>query len=114
MIDKYFTVKEVSLNNHCPECYSTEGLQLTFRQKFVENTFYRAISKEIKHSMTCHTCNTEIFPIRWSDDLERVFEYQERAFIPKSATFKLKKMTWILITVVIVIVILLNIYLFNI
>ena len=40
MEGSYFTVKEVDLNNHCPECYSNEGLQLTFKQKFVENAFY--------------------------------------------------------------------------
>lgn len=110
---KFFTVKEVVLNNNCPECYSTEGLQLTFKQKFVENAFYRAISNDIKHSMICHTCHTEIFPIRWTEGLERVYEYQERALAPKKATFKLKKLSWILIIVLIVLVILLSIYLFN-
>lgn len=113
MEDSYVTVKEVSLNNHCPECYSTDGLQLTFKQRFVENIFYKAIAKDIKHFMVCNTCNTEIFPVSWSNDLEKVFEYQERAFIPRSAAFKLKQLTWILLAVLIVLVIVLNIYLFN-
>ncbi len=113
MEDKFFTVKEVTLNNHCPECYSNDGLQLTFKQKFVENTFYKAISSDIKHTMICNTCNTEIFPVRWTDDLERVFEYQQRAFVPKSATFKLKKLSWILLVAIILLVIVLNVFLFN-
>lgn len=113
MQDKFFTVKEVSLNNHCPECYSNDGLRLTFKQRFVENTFYRAISNDIKHSLICQTCDTEIFPVRWTDDLERVYEYQERALTPKSATFQLKKLTWVLLVAVIAIVVLLNVYLFN-
>jgi hypothetical protein len=113
MEEKFYTVKEVMLNNHCPECYSNDGLQLTFKQKFVENSFYKAISNEIKHTMVCHTCNTEIFPVRWTNDLERIFEYQERAFVPKSATFKLKKLTWAALIVTIALIILLNIYLFN-
>ena len=113
MEEKFFTVKEVSLNNHCPECYSNDGLQLTFKQKFVENAFYRAISKDFKHTMVCQKCHTEIFPIRWTDDLERGFDYQQRAFVPKSATFKLKRLTWILLILAIVSIILLNIYLFN-
>lgn len=110
---KFFTVKEVQLNNHCPECYSKEGLQLTFKQQFVENTFYRAISNTISHVIVCKTCDTEIFPNRWTDDLERVFDYQKRAFVPKSATLKLKKFSWIALIVLIALVVLLNIYLFN-
>ena len=113
MKEKFFTIKEVALNNHCPECYSKDGLLLTFKQKFVENMFYRAISTDIKHTMICNTCHTEIFPVRWNDDLERVYDYQERALVPKSATFKLKKLSLILLVVAIVIIILLNIYLFN-
>ncbi|MEZ4801213.1 MAG: hypothetical protein R2797_00465 [Gelidibacter sp.] len=113
MEDKFFTVKEVSLNNHCPECYSTDGLQLTFKQKFVENAFYKAISSDVKQTMHCNTCHTEIFPVRWTEDIERVFEYQQRAFVPKSATFKLKKLTWILLIALVAIVVILNVFLFN-
>lgn len=110
---KFFTVKEVMLNNNCPECYSKEGLHLTFKQKFVENTFYKAISTDIKHKLICQTCNTEIFPVRWTDDMEQVFDYQQRALVPKAATFKLKKLTWILLVVAIALIVLLNVYLFN-
>ena len=113
MEDKFFTVKEVALNNHCPECYSTDGLQIVFKQKFVETPFYKAISKDVKHQMNCNTCNTEIFPVRWTDDIERVFEYQQRAFVAKPATLKLKKLSWILLIAAIVLVVVLNIFLFN-
>ncbi len=113
MEEKFFTVKEVTLNNHCPECYSKEGLQLTFKQKFVENAFYKAISNDVKYTLVCHTCNTEIFPVRWTDDLEQIFDYQERAFVPKSDTFKLKQLSWILLIAAIVLIILLNVYLYN-
>lgn len=113
MADKFFTVKEVSLNNHCPECYSNEGLQLTFKQRFVENAFYKAISNDVKQTMVCENCHTEIFPIRWTDDIERVFEYQQRAFVPKPPTFRLKKLSWAILIGTIVLVIILNLYLFN-
>ncbi len=113
MEEKFFTVKEVALNNHCPECYSKDGLNLTFKQKFVENRFYKAISKDMKQIMICDTCKTEIFPVRWDDDLERVFEYQQRALVPKSATFKLKRLFWIVLITVAIAVILLNVYIFN-
>jgi hypothetical protein len=113
MEEKFFTVKEIILNNRCPECYSNEGLKLTFKQKFVENSFYRAISNDIKHTLFCHTCNTEIFPVSWTNEIERIYEYQYRALIPKSATIKLKKITWIILILAILSIIVLNIYLFS-
>ena len=113
MEETFFTVKELTLNSHCPECYSRDGLHLTFKQKFVETIFYKAISNDIKHRLVCKTCDTEIFPEQWTDDFEQVFEYQQRAFVPKAATFKLKKLTWILLIAAIVLIILLNVYLFN-
>ncbi|WP_298900734.1 hypothetical protein [uncultured Psychroserpens sp.] len=94
---QYFTLKEVQLNNNCPECYSNEGLQLTFKQRFVENAFYKAITGETIHEMYCNTCNTNIFPVRWTNDIEQVVAYQERAIKAKPQSTKLKKLAWILI-----------------
>ncbi|HNQ27203.1 MAG TPA: hypothetical protein PKL92_04720 [Aquaticitalea sp.] len=113
MADKFFTVKTLSLNNHCPECYSNSGLQLTFKQRFVENAFYRAISSEVKHHMVCDNCKTEIFPVRWTDEIERVFDYHQRAFVPRPTSVRFKKLTWVLLIVLIIIVLLLNLYIFN-
>ena len=110
---KYFTVKEVPLSNHCPECYSTQGLHLTFKQKFLETPFYKAISNDLKHHMACTNCNTEIFPVRWTEDIERVFEYHQRALVPKSATFKLTTLTFVLLVLMIILVVVLNVWLFN-
>ena len=58
---QYFTLKEVQLNNNCPECYSNDGLELTFKQKFIENMFYKAITQDTIYDMHCKTCNTDIF-----------------------------------------------------
>lgn len=97
MEEKFFTLREVELNNNCPECYSRDGLQLTFKQRFIENRFYRAISSETSHSLLCKVCNTEIFPVRWTEDIDRVFDYQQRASSPKSTSFQLKTLSWVLI-----------------
>lgn len=94
---QYFTLKEVSLNNNCPECYSNEGLELTFKQKFVENLFYKAITEDTKHEMHCKTCETDIFPIQWTNDIEQVVAYKNRAVTPKPKSLKLKKAGWIFV-----------------
>ena len=107
MSEKLITIKEVALNNNCPECYSIvkcsfalplkDGSQLTFKQKFVETKFYKSVTQDIMQDITCKTCNTTIYPIIWTNDIERVFEYHKKAFISKKSSFKLKRLSWILI-----------------
>ena len=101
MNERLITVKEVELNNNCPECYNTEGLQLTFKQKFIETNFYRKVTQDVVYEMECKNCNTIIYPVRWTDDIERVFEYQKKAFVPKKTSLKLKRKAWISIIITI-------------
>ncbi|SFI86545.1 hypothetical protein [Olleya namhaensis] len=97
MAERLITIKTVNLNNNCPECFSTKGLQLTFKQRFIETSFYKSITQEVSTEMNCTVCNTPIYPARWTDDIERVFEYQMKAFQPKKASKKYKSLFWILI-----------------
>ena len=94
---KYFTLKEARLSNNCPECYSNDGLEITFKQKLTENIFYKAITSETSRYIYCYNCNTTIFPIRWTDDIERVIEYQQRAAQPRPKSIKLKPLAWVFI-----------------
>ncbi|PKG50120.1 hypothetical protein [Olleya sp. 1-3] len=97
MAERLITIKTVNLNNNCPECFSTKGLQLTFKQRFIETSFYKSITQEVSTEMNCTVCNTPIYPARWTDDIERVFEYQMKAFQPKKASKKYKSLFWILV-----------------
>ncbi|MDX1277585.1 hypothetical protein [Oceanihabitans sediminis] len=97
MDEKLITIKEASLNNNCPECFNTNGLQLTFKQKFVETSLYKSITSETTQSIYCNTCNTDIFPVMWTEDIERVFAYHQKAFVPKKKSTKLKRKAWLLI-----------------
>lgn len=101
---KFFTLKEVKLKNNCPECYSMEGLRLTFKQKFTENAFYKAITIDTSNHINCHNCNTAIHPVKWTNDIERVVNYQERALQPKPKSIKLKPLAWIIILLDLIIV----------
>lgn len=104
MEEKFITIKEVALNNNCPECYNTNGLYLTFKQKFVESKFYKSITKDTSNQLECHTCQTTIYPVRWTEDIERVVAYHQKAFTPKNPSYKLKKSAWLLIISLIVFV----------
>ena len=105
MSEKLVTVKEVALNNNCPECYSKNGLQLTFQQKFIETKFYKSITSEIIHKIECKTCNTKIYPVQWTEDIERVYEYQKKAFVQKKSSTYLKKTSWIVIILIVIVVV---------
>lgn len=114
MDGKYFTLHTVSLNNNCPECFSREGLELTFKQQFKENRFCRSITKEIKHQLNCKVCDTAIYSGRWTEDIDRVMDYHKKAFQPKPTSFKLKKLSWILLITIDAIIILVLLYVFDI
>ncbi|GAA4965761.1 hypothetical protein [Algibacter aquimarinus] len=97
MHDKFIPIKEVTLKNNCPECFNTQGLRLTFKQRFIETQFYKSITADIKQEINCNICHSIIYPVQWTDDIERVVEYQKRAFTPKKTSRYLKKASWIII-----------------
>ena len=97
MAEKLIDAKEVALKNNCPECYDNSGLRLTFRQKIKDTRFYKSITSQINHEITCLKCNSIIYPVQWTDDIDRVFEYQKKAFTPKKASTYIKKASWVAI-----------------
>ncbi|WP_044401881.1 hypothetical protein [Lacinutrix sp. Hel_I_90] len=97
MKDQWITIKAVSLINNCPECYSTDGLELTLKQEFIDTKFSKSITQNISTQMHCTTCNTEIYPERWTEDIERIYDYQMKAFEPKQSSKKMKPLFWVLL-----------------
>ena len=97
MLEKFIDSNKVVLKNNCPQCYSTDGLRLTFRQKIVETSFYKSITSEINQELACKKCDSIIYPVQWTDDIEQVVAYQKKAFRPKKSSTYLKKTSWIVI-----------------
>lgn len=104
MAEKLIDIKNVALKNNCPECFSKDGLRLIFRQKTIETKFYKSITSEISHEITCKTCDSIIYPVQWTDDIERVFEYQKKTFTPKQTSTYIKNTLWIIIVSSLVII----------
>lgn len=96
-VRKDIPIKKVELKNNCPECFNNNGLNLTFKQTYIENSFQKFVTNNINYEINCDTCKSTIYPERWDDDIERVFEYQKRAFTPRATSRQLKKGAWILI-----------------
>ncbi len=99
MQEQIHTLHTSRIHNNCPECYSTEGLEFSFSQEEKENKLYSKASKEIKETLYCHSCEQQIFPIKWTDDIERVYEYQRKLAQPKSTGIKLKPLAYIMILI---------------
>ena len=97
MAENLVKVKEVTLNNNCPVCYAKGSLLITFMQKVIETKFHKSITQEIKHDINCKTCNSIIYPVQWTDDIERVVDYQKKAFKPMATSTYIKKTAWIVI-----------------
>jgi len=113
MEPKYFTLREIMLNNHCPECYSNEGLRLTFKQRFSENLFYKSIAEELKNEMHCLTCDNPIYSGRWTKDIEQIIAYQQRATAPKPRSIKLKPLAWVFIAFDVLLIMFIILYMMN-
>lgn len=84
------TIHTAKLNNNCPTCYGTEGLSLQFTQQKKENKLFEKAEKEILATLHCETCNNEIFPVNWTEDIERVHEYHKKLAKPLPTSTKLK------------------------
>ncbi|MCZ6593548.1 MAG: hypothetical protein O6943_01370 [Bacteroidetes bacterium] len=84
-------------NNNCPECYSTEGLEFIFSQEEVQNKLYSKANKEVIETLHCHTCDQDIYPVKWTEDIEQVYDYHRKLAKPKNSGIKLKPLAYLLI-----------------
>jgi hypothetical protein len=107
---RFFTLKEARLGNNCPECYSNDSLELTFKQKLSETKFYKAITEDTTCELQCLNCEEKIFPIRWTDEIERVVDYHKRGLKTKPKSIKLKPMSWALVTIIIMVIIVTSLF----
>lgn len=99
MEKKSHIIHSAKVNNNCPECYSTEGLEFTFSQEEVDHKFYSKASKEIQEKLYCHNCHQDIYPVNWTADIERVYSYNKKLAEPKDTGLKLKPLAYILILI---------------
>lgn len=97
MKTEYIVLKETILNNNCPECYATESLFLSFKQKKVSSRFMIKIHSTIIGKMKCQKCKSEIFPGRWTEDIERVYNYHKKTIVPQTASTQFKSTFYLII-----------------
>lgn len=85
------------LINNCPLCFGTNGLEISFSEAHIENRFFFKPDKELSVDLFCHTCNQQIYPVSWTSDIERVYEYQQKLALLEKGKFKLKSFFFIIL-----------------
>jgi len=85
--EKLVIIKETGLNNNCPECFN-QDLNLTFFQKHTYGSFFHKTTGELSNKLECNTCHSTIYPVSWTDDIERMFNYYQKTAIPAKKSTK--------------------------
>ncbi len=97
-------IKQATLANNCPECYANDTLSLTFYQKNVKSAFFKRATDEISNSIICQKCNSTIYPVQWTEDIERVYDFYFKSLEPEKPSFKLTGLSkWLIIIAVLIV-----------
>ncbi|WP_461533598.1 hypothetical protein [Sinomicrobium sp.] len=92
--EKRVVIKEAALTNNCPVCYNDSGLLLVFYQKHIETSWYKKITGEVNSDLQCKKCKSTIYPVKWTEDIERVIDYYTKTIIPEKRRFRLTKKSY--------------------
>jgi uncharacterized protein YbaR (Trm112 family) len=92
------------LTNNCPECYGTDGLEFTFSQEMKENILLKRPAKHIDEALVCNNCNTTVYPVSWTTDIERVHKYNRKLAEEKRLSTTIKPLFYILVIVAVILV----------
>lgn len=101
--ERFEILKEADLTNNCPECFN-QDMKLTFQQKHKFGKLYDRTTSEVSHKLKCNKCNSTIYPVNWTDDIERTFNYYQKMVSPKKASIRFTSLFYILIVSLIVII----------
>jgi hypothetical protein len=101
--EKMVPIKEAQLTNNCPECFN-QDLKLTFYQKHTYGAFFHRTTNEVIHQIVCKKCNSMIYPVKWTDDIERMFNYYQKTVQPERKSTKPTLLFYALLLVLIALV----------
>lgn len=98
------TLHTARLKNNCPICFATDGLEIIFSQEETETAFFKKPAKQMEEKMYCHTCQNTIYPVNWTEDIERVFDYNKKIAETHKEYLKVKPLFYISVVLAIVLV----------
>ncbi len=102
--EKQYIIKEADITNNCTVCYNQE-LRLTFYQKHTFNAFYHKTTDEITYKIQCKKCGSVIYPVDWTPDIERVFNYYSKLVRPDRKSVRFTTLFYALLFLFLVLVV---------
>lgn len=101
--EKLVVIKETDLNNNCPECFN-QDLKLTFYQKHTYGRFFHKTTAEVTNKLVCNKCKSNIYPVSWTEDIERMFDYYQKTVTPEAKSSKPTTFFYVVILLLIALV----------
>ncbi len=96
MKEKQELIQEADLTNNCPVCYN-QNLLLRFYQKHTFGKLYHRVTGEVSHEIQCLKCESVIYPVQWTEDIERSFEYYNKLVQPSRQQIRFTTLFFIVI-----------------
>lgn len=93
-------IQQAELTNNCPECFN-QDLTLTFLQRHTFGRLFHRTTSEVSHELRCNKCNSLIYPVKWTDDIERSFEYYRKMVKPNRASIRFTTLFYALLLLLI-------------
>ncbi|MRX62884.1 hypothetical protein [Maribacter luteus] len=101
--EKLVVIKEADITNNCPECFN-QDMKITFKQKHKYGKLYDRTTKEVSHTIKCNKCGSIIYPVNWTQDIERIFEYYQKMVVPEKPSIRFTSLFYILVILVLVLI----------
>lgn len=101
--EKLILIKEADLTNNCPECFN-QDLKLSFYQKQRYGKLFHKTTNEVTHEMVCNKCGSTIYPVKWTDDIERSFKYYQKMVEPRNSSLSFTSMFWVIMLLLLAVV----------
>lgn len=102
-MEKLVVIKEADLTNNCPECFN-QDLKLTFYQKHRYGKFSHRITGQVTNQIVCNKCGSDIYPAKWTDDIERIFDYYKKMVVPEKASLRFTTLFYVVLLILIALV----------
>lgn len=85
--EKLEVIQDSEIKNNCPKCFN-QDMKLTFYQKHRYSKLFHKVTDEVTHQVQCKKCEEFIYPVDWTPDIERIFDYKKKMVTPKKASIK--------------------------
>ena len=101
--EKLEVIKEATMTNNCPECFN-QDMTLFFYQRHLYSKFYHRTTSEVRHQILCNKCGSLIYPVKWTEDIERIFEYYQKTVEPERSKTRFTSLFYGLIVGLLIII----------